>query len=150
MSRALTDPHSSVSKESSCNAGDPGSIPGLGRSPREGKGSPLQYSGLENSMGCIVRGVTESRTGLSDSLKCRTSLSQVRPVGCHSRGVTAGERRRRKTHAVRGDRWTDGVHCGMVTRVGRSRGSGREAFQMLFSLCVNHRGSWLAKLFVSV
>ena len=35
------------------NAGDPGSIPGLGRSPEEGKGYPLQYSGLENSMGCI-------------------------------------------------------------------------------------------------
>ena len=39
---------SSVAKESSCNAGDPGSIPGLGRSPEEGKVYPLQYSGLEN------------------------------------------------------------------------------------------------------
>ena len=38
------------------------SIPGLGRSPREGKGYPLQYSGLENSMDCIVHGVTKSRT----------------------------------------------------------------------------------------
>ena len=37
-------PHSSVGKESACNAGDPGSIPGLGRSSREGIGSPLQYS----------------------------------------------------------------------------------------------------------
>ena len=37
-------------KESACNAGDLGLIPGLGRSPREGKGCPLQYSGLENSM----------------------------------------------------------------------------------------------------
>ena len=37
-------------KESACNAGDLGSIPGLGRSPGEGKGYPLQYSGLENSM----------------------------------------------------------------------------------------------------
>ena len=44
--------HSSVGKESACNVGDPGSIPGLGRSPREGKGYPLQYSGLENSMDC--------------------------------------------------------------------------------------------------
>ena len=43
-------PHSSVGKESACNAGDPGLIPGLGRSPGEGKGYPLQYSGLENSM----------------------------------------------------------------------------------------------------
>ena len=37
-------------KESTCNVGDMGSIPGLGRSPGEGKGYPLQYSGLENSM----------------------------------------------------------------------------------------------------
>ena len=39
-----------ASKESTCNAGDLGSIPGLGRSPGEGKGYPFQYSGLENSM----------------------------------------------------------------------------------------------------
>ena len=39
-------PDSSVGKESGCNAGDPGSIPGLGRSPGEGKGYPLKYSGL--------------------------------------------------------------------------------------------------------
>ena len=43
-------PHSSVGKESACSAGGPGSIPGLGRSPGEGKGYPLQFSGLENSM----------------------------------------------------------------------------------------------------
>ena len=47
---------SSAGKESACNAGDLGSIPGLGRSPGEGKGYPLQYSDLENSMGCIVQG----------------------------------------------------------------------------------------------
>ena len=55
-------PGSSAGKEFTCNAGDPGSIPGLGRSPGEGKGYPLQYSGLENSMDCIVHGVTKSRT----------------------------------------------------------------------------------------
>ena len=44
-------PGSSDSKESGYNAGDPGSIPGLGRSPGEGNGNPLQYSCLENSMG---------------------------------------------------------------------------------------------------
>ena len=43
-------PGSSAGKESSCNAGDPGSIPGLRRSPGEGNGCPLQYSGLKNSM----------------------------------------------------------------------------------------------------
>ena len=45
--------------------GDLGSIPGLGRSGEE-KGYPLQYSGLENSMACIVHGVTESGTQLSN------------------------------------------------------------------------------------
>ena len=49
-----------------CNAGDLGSIPGLGRSPGEGKGYPLQYSGLENSMDCIVHWVTKSWTRLSN------------------------------------------------------------------------------------
>ena len=60
-------PDSSVGKVSTCNAGDPGLIPGLGRSPGEGKGYPLQYSGLENAMDCIVDGVTKSWTQLSDS-----------------------------------------------------------------------------------
>ena len=54
-------PDSSAGKESTCNAGDPSSIPGLGRSAGEGKGYPLQYSGLENSMDCIVYGVTSQR-----------------------------------------------------------------------------------------
>ena len=51
-----------VGKESACNVGDLSSIPGLGRSPREGKGYPPQYSGLENSMDCIVHGVAKSWT----------------------------------------------------------------------------------------
>ena len=55
-------PCGSAGKESTCNAGDPGSIPGLGRSPGEGKGYPLQYSGLENSMNGTAHGVTESDT----------------------------------------------------------------------------------------
>ena len=50
----------SAGKESACNAGDLGSILGLGRSLGEGKGYPLQYSGLENSRDCIVHGVSES------------------------------------------------------------------------------------------
>ena len=48
----------SAGKESACNVGDLGSIPGLGRSRGEGKGYPLQYSSLEKSMDCIVHGVT--------------------------------------------------------------------------------------------
>ena len=59
-------PDISARKESACNVGDLGSIPGLGRSPGEGKGYPLQYSGLENSMDCIVHGVAKSWTRLSD------------------------------------------------------------------------------------
>ena len=53
-------------KESACNAGDLGSIYGLGRPSGEGKGYPLQYSGLENSLECIAHGVAKSRTQLSD------------------------------------------------------------------------------------
>ena len=49
-------------KESACNAGDLGLILGLGRSPGEGNSYPLQYSGLENSMDCIVHGVAKSQT----------------------------------------------------------------------------------------
>ena len=54
------------SKESACSAGDLGSIPGLGRSPGVGKGYPLQYSGLENSMDCIIHGVAKSWTQQND------------------------------------------------------------------------------------
>ena len=53
-------PDSSVGKEAACNTGDPGLIPRLGRSPGEGKGYPLQYSGPENSMDYIVHGVAKS------------------------------------------------------------------------------------------
>ena len=55
----------SAGKESTCNVGDLGLIPGLGRSPGEGNGCPLQYSGLENFMDCIVHGVAKSQTQLS-------------------------------------------------------------------------------------
>ena len=53
-------------KESTRNAGDLGLIPGLGSSPEEGRGYPLQYSGLENSVDYTVHGVTKSQTRLSD------------------------------------------------------------------------------------
>ena len=67
-------PHSSVGEESTCNSGDPGLIPGLGRSPGEGKGYPLQYSGPENSMDCIVHGVAESDTAERLSLSLSFTL----------------------------------------------------------------------------
>ena len=62
----------SDSKESACNAGDPGSFPGSGKHPGEGDGNPLQYSCLDNSIDsgawlATVCGVTKSRTELSDS-----------------------------------------------------------------------------------
>jgi len=59
-------PGGSAGKESACNVGDLGSTPGLGRSAGEGNGYPLQYSGLENSIDCIVHGVAKSQTQLSD------------------------------------------------------------------------------------
>ena len=55
-------PCGSAGKESTCNVGDLGSIPGLGRSPGEGDGYPLLYSGLENSKDSIIHGVTKSQT----------------------------------------------------------------------------------------
>ena len=61
-------PCGSAGKESTCNVGDLGSISGLGRSPGEEKGYPLQNSGLENSMDCIAYGVTKSWTRLSDTI----------------------------------------------------------------------------------
>ena len=56
----------SAGKESACSVGDLGSIPGLGRSPGEGKGYPLQCSGLENYMDSVVHGVAKSWTQLSN------------------------------------------------------------------------------------
>ena len=58
----LDFPCGSTGKESACNTGDLGSIPGLGRSAGEEKGYPLQYSGMENSMDCIIHGLTKSWT----------------------------------------------------------------------------------------
>ena len=68
-------PGGSAGKESACKAGDLGLIPGLGRSPGEGKGYPLQCSGLENPMDCIVHGVAKSQTRLSDLHSLPPSLS---------------------------------------------------------------------------
>ena len=62
----LDFPCGSTGKESTCNVGDLISIPGLGRSPGDGEGKILQYSGLENSMNCVVHGVINSGTQLSD------------------------------------------------------------------------------------
>ena len=55
-------PCGSAGKESTCHAGDLGLIPGLGRAPGEGNSYPLQYSGLEKSMKCIIHGFAKSWT----------------------------------------------------------------------------------------
>ena len=73
---------SSAGKESTCNARDLGSISGLERAPGEGNSYPTQYSGLENSLDCIVHGVAKSQTWLRDfhSLTQREcSLSHFSP-----------------------------------------------------------------------
>ena len=82
-------PCGSAGKESACNAGDLSSIPGLGRSPGEEKGYPLQYSGLENSMDHIVHGVVKSQTQLSDFhiTSHITNLSVVRVSEDSARGT---------------------------------------------------------------
>ena len=64
--REVGFPGGSDGKEHACNVGDPGSIPGLGRSPGEGNGNPLQYSHLENPMDRGAWRVAKSQTQLSD------------------------------------------------------------------------------------
>ena len=73
-------PCGSAGKESACRMGDLGSIPGLRRSPGEGKGYPLQYSGLENSMDCTVYGVSKSQTLLKKFHFTSTSGSHQMPI----------------------------------------------------------------------
>ena len=73
----ISFPGGSEGKESTCNVGDLGSIPGLGRFPGGGYGSPLQYACLENPMdkgawGATVHGVAKSQTGLSDEAQHST------------------------------------------------------------------------------
>ena len=80
-------PHSSVSEESACNVGDPGSIPGLGRFPGEGNSNPLQYSCLETSMDrgawwATVHGVT--RVGHNLLTKSHKVLQEKKKNICHS------------------------------------------------------------------
>ena len=65
----------SAGKESACNAGDLGSIPGLGRSPGEGNGCPLQYSGLENSMDCTVSPWGHKESNMTERLSLSSWLT---------------------------------------------------------------------------
>ena len=102
MDRSITRkkgfPGGSESKESTCNAGDPGSIPGSGRSPGEGNGYPLQCSCLEYSMDrgawqATVQGVTKSRAQLGDKHKMgRTATLQLRGRSAYWRSKSAGHK----------------------------------------------------------
>ena len=85
---SLGFPDGSAGKESTCNAGDLSSIPGLGRSPREGNGYPLQYSGLKDATDYTVHG-WQSWTQLSDF----HFLDYVNliPISCMSICVTLSE-----------------------------------------------------------
>ena len=90
-------PCGSVGKEFACNAGDLGSIPGLGKSPGEGKGYKLQYSGLENAMDCIVHGVAKRRTLLSNFL---FHFFLAISVGGRQRGVQRCRSKQELTHSA--------------------------------------------------
>ena len=84
-------PCGSAGKESACNEEDLGSVPGLGRSPEEGKGYQLQYSGLENSMDCKVHGVTGVRRDWATFTFTIENIAVVPPAvwtGCNSIGWT--------------------------------------------------------------
>ena len=79
-------PHSPVGKESACSAGDLGLIPGLGKTPGEGKGYPVQYSGVENYMDYTVHGILQARilewgvfpfSGGSSQPRDRTQVSLI-------------------------------------------------------------------------
>ena len=82
-------PGGSAGKESSCNVEHLSLIPGLGRSPEEGNGHPLQYSGLENSMDCTIHGVAKSWTRPSNFHF--TSVSEaLRGTGIWNLGGSVG------------------------------------------------------------
>ena len=85
-------PGSSDGKASAYNVGDPGSIPGLGRSPGEGNGNPLQYSGLENSMdspwGCKELDTAE-QLSLTHSLTNLKRVKEGTRVGFRKQGLQA-------------------------------------------------------------
>ena len=107
-------PGGSDGKESACNAGDPGSVLGLGRSPGEGNGNPLQYSCLENPMDrgawwAAVHGVAKNRTRLSDFTFTFHFHALEKEMATHS-SVLAWR-----------SPWTEepgGLHCMGLQRVG--------------------------------
>ena len=83
--KVMVFPQSSIGKESACNAGDPGSVPRLGRFPGVGHGNPLQYSCLENSMDrggwwATVHGVTKSLAQMSELIHTQQVMFKILQV----------------------------------------------------------------------
>ena len=112
----------SAGKESTCNAGDLGSIPGSGRSsPGEGKGYPLQYSGLENSMECIARGVAKSQTRLSDS---HSHDGYVTNITTFRYGDTPALHRLTQSHLFLARKWERHGRSQRDEKRGKDSGSG--------------------------
>ena len=93
-------PCGSADNISACNVGDLGSIPGFRRSPGGGKGYPLQSSGLENSMDCIVHGVAESQTQLRDFHFHLVKQKTTCPLLSFKKSWRSG-----MEHTVRGGHW---------------------------------------------
>ena len=91
LSEKMGFPGGSAGKESACNAGDLGSIPGFGRSPGEGNSYPLQNSGLENSMNYIVCGITKSWTWLSNLKLLLKGSYSLRPHRLYSPWDSPGQ-----------------------------------------------------------
>ena len=128
-------PGGSAGKESACNVGDLGSIPGLGRSSREENGYPLQYFGLENSTDCVVHGVAKSRTQLSNfhfvSEVCITRVfksyqsTQLRGTTKHVNQFLSNHKklfRNRSTHSANtGDAKSDSRALGNNTSSSKSK-----------------------------
>ena len=102
-------PGGSDGKESTCNAGNLGSIPGLGRSPWEGKGYPLQYSGLENSMDCIVHVVAKSWTRLSNFHFHIDFGDLMRRANSLEKTSVPGKIEGRRRRGWQKMRWLDGI-----------------------------------------
>ena len=99
-------PGGSAGKGSACNAGDLASIPGLGRSPGEAKGYPLQYPGLENSMDCIVHGVAKLDITEQLSLNFTSPLA----IGVPSSGSSYNSLRSILNAKIQRQHYTMGKH----------------------------------------
>ena len=116
-----------LGKESACNTGGLGSIPGLGRSPGERKGYLLQYSGLENPMVCIVHGFTKSRTRLNDFHLHFTKSLQSCPTLCNPTDCSLPGS---SVHGRKGKNTGVGCHA-LLHMIFLSQGSNRHLLHLL-------------------